>query len=419
MHVVFVIPFAMESSLRFARAAAGLSGVELSIVSQDRLAALPDDLRDRLAGFRQVEDALAPAVLVDAVAALAAEHGEVERLLGILEPLQEPLGQVREQLGIRGMDRQEAANFRDKARMKDVLAAHGIGTARYRLCGSAAMAEAFASEIGFPLVAKPPAGAGAKSTSRCENQQDLRHFLDATRPAPGREVLVEEFVQGREFSFDSITLHGMHVLHSISSYHPTPLTVMDNPWIQWCVVLPRHIDGPEYEEIHRFGPAALQALGMWTGMTHMEWFRRDDGSIAIGEVAARPPGAQFVSLMSYAYDRDMYRAFAELMVFERFDPPPRQYAVAAVYLRGQSPAGQGQKTRGRNGPLRVTKVEGVAAIEREFGEFVVEARMPQVGQAPSGSYEGEGHVIVRHPDTAIVQAVADRILTTVRVELGS
>ena len=31
------------------------------------------------------------------------------------------------------------------------------------------------------------------------------------------------------------------MFHSISSYHPTPLTVMDNPWIQWCVVLPRDI----------------------------------------------------------------------------------------------------------------------------------------------------------------------------------
>lgn len=417
MHVVFVIPFGMQSSLRFARAVAALPGVELSVVTQDQRSALPADLTDRLVDLRTVGDALDPAVIARSVRELGAAHGEVERLLGILEPLQEPLGQVREELSIRGMDRQEARNFRDKARMKEVLSSHGIGTARHRLCSSAAMAEAFASAIGYPLVAKPPAGAGAKSTSRCENQDDLRHFLQATRPAPGREVLVEEFVQGREFSFDSITLHGMHVLHSISSYHPTPLTVMDNPWIQWCVVLPRQIDGPEYAQIHRFGPAALQALGMWTGMTHMEWFRRDDGSIAIGEVAARPPGAQFVSLMSYAYDRDMYRAFAELMVFERFEPPARQYAVAAVYLRGQL-AGQDGK-RGRGGARRVTAVHGVREIEQELGPLIVEAKMPEVGQAPSASYEGEGHVIVRHPDTEVVQAAADRILTTVRVELGS
>ena len=35
-------------------------------------------------------------------------------------------------------------------------------------------------------------------------------------------------------------------------------------------------------------------LGLQTGMTHMEWFGRPDGSIAIGEIGARPPGAQIL-----------------------------------------------------------------------------------------------------------------------------
>ncbi|MCR9246731.1 MAG: ATP-grasp domain-containing protein [bacterium] len=416
MHVVFVMPFAMASSLRFARAVAELPEVEVSLISQTERSALPAELAKRIAGFERVADALAPDRLVGAVRRLAQQHGEVVRLVGILEQLQEPLGKVREELQIRGMDSREAANFRDKARMKEVLRAHGIDTAKHRLCATAREAEEFARTIGYPLVAKPPAGAGAKSTSRCTTAAELGRFLAATRPRPGQEVLIEEFVKGREYSFDSITLHGMHVFHSVSSYHPTPLTVMDNPWIQWCVVLPRDISGPEYADIHRFGPAALSALGMYTGMTHMEWFRREDGSIAIGEVAARPPGAQFVSLMSHAYDRDMYSAFAELMVHERFDPPARRYAVGAVYLRGQSVRESGGSSEAGG---RVTAVHGVEEIRREFGPLIVESRLPEVGQVRSSSYEGEGFVIVRHPDTAVVHAAADRILNRMRVEIGS
>jgi biotin carboxylase len=330
----------------------------------------------------------------------------VDRLLGILEPLQEPLGVVRERLQIRGMDSAEARNFRDKARMKEVLSAHDIDTARHRLCASPQEAQEFAREIGYPLVGKPPAGAGAKTTSRCESDGDLVAFLKIVRPAPGREVLLEEFVQGHEFSFDSITLAGQHVFHSISSYHPTPLMVMDNPWIQWCVVLPQCISGPEFQPIHRFGPAALSALGMWTGMTHMEWFRRPDGTIVIGEVAARPPGAQFVSLMSYAHDCDMYRAYAEVMVFETFTPPPRKYATAAIYLRGQ-------------GHGLVKAVHGLDEIQREFGHLIVESRLPRIGQPQSASYEGEGFIIVRDTVTSVVEKASDRIVTDLRVELGS
>jgi len=61
---------------------------------------------------------------------------------------------------IRGMDASEARNFRDKSRMKDVLYAHGIPCARHRLAANSREALAFAEECGFPLVLKPPAGAG-------------------------------------------------------------------------------------------------------------------------------------------------------------------------------------------------------------------------------------------------------------------
>lgn len=404
VHVVFAIPFAMESTLRFARAAAALPGVRLSIVSQDPPDKLPPDLRAELAGYERVGDALQVGQLEAGVQALARAAGPVDRLLGILEPLQEPLAAVRERLRIRGMDAATARNFRDKARMKDLFAAHGLPCARHRLCGSVAAALEFAREVGYPLVGKPPAGAGAKATARCANEAELKTFLAEVKPAAGREVLLEEFVQGREFSFDTVTLHGQHLFHNVCCYHPTPLQVMENPWIQWCVVLPRDLSGPQFAEIHRVGPRALATLGMWTGMSHMEWFRRADGSIAIGEVAARPPGAQFMTLMSYVHDVDMYRVFAQLMVYETFVPPPRRFAAGAAYLRGQ---GEG----------KVAAVHGLDAVRRELGNLIVEARLPQPGQPASTSYEGEGFVIVRHPDTAVVEAAVLQIVKTLRVEL--
>ena len=125
------------------------------------------------------------------------------------------------------------------------------------------------------------------------------------------------------------------VWHSISRYLPTPLEVLENPWIQWAVLLPRDIATPEYDVIRREGVRGLRALGLRTGLTHMEWFRRAGDDIAISEVAARPPGAQFTSLLSYAHDIDMYAAWARLEISGTFDPPERRYSVGAAYLRGQ------------------------------------------------------------------------------------
>lgn len=403
--VVFVVPFVMESTMRFVRATASLPGVRTAVLSQDPADKLAPEVRQELAAFLQVKDAMDVAQLTDGVRSLARQLGTVDVLLGILEPLQVPLAEVRERLRIRGMDATTARNFREKARMKDVFAAHDIPCARHRLCASAEEALQFARAIGYPLVAKPPAGAGARTTARVDGEPELAKFLQSLPPAPGREVLIEEFVQGREFSFDSVTLHGQHVFHSISDYHPTPLEVLENPWIQWCVVLPSELDPDRYAAIRRVGPRALSALGMWIGMTHMEWFQRPDGSVAIGEVAARPPGAQFMTLISYAHDTDLYRAWAQLMVFETFQPPPRVFAAGAAYLRGQ---GEGT----------VRAVHGLEDIRKRFGPLVVEARLPRPGQSPAGSYEGEGYVIVRHPRTEIVEEALRAIVSTLRVELG-
>ena len=296
-------------------------------------------------------------------------------------------------------------DFRDKARMKDLLRASDLPCARHALAESAQAALTFAEDCGYPLVVKPPAGAGAVNTCRVDSREQLEGYLRTLPPRAGAPVLLEEFITGQEFSFDSVSVDGRHVFHSITRYFPTPLEVMENPFLQWAVMLPRRIDGPEYEPIRDAGPRVLDVLGMRTGLTHMEWFRRADGSIAISEVAARPPGAQFTTLLSYAHDRDFYRAWGQLVSTGTFDVPERRFAAGAVFLRGQ-------------GSGRVVGVHGDEEAQRELAELVVEARLPRVGQPRASSYEGEGYVILRHPETEKVEAGLRRLVGLLRVELG-
>lgn len=405
-HAVFVVPFAFETSLRFLARAAQLPGLKLSVISGDPSSKIPAETRHPLVGFEQVGDPLNPGQLADAVRKLQAQHGKVERLVGVLEQLQVPMAQVREHLGIPGLGVAAAHNFRDKARMKDVLRANGLPCASHRLCTSTAEALDFMRQLGGPAVAKPPDGAGAKGTYRVENAEQLAGLLQHAPPAPHAPLLLEEFVQGEEFSFDAVLMGGQPVWHNINRYHPTPLQVVQNEWIQWCVLLPRDISGAEYDPIRAAGVRAMQVLGLETGLAHLEWFRRPDGSIAISEVGARPPGAQFCSLMSWCHDTDMYAAWSKLVLLDTFDPPPRKYAAGAAYLRGM---GRG----------RVKAIHGLDDAQQRMGELVCEVRLPEIGKpGASSGYEGDGFAILRHPDTAVVaQGLAD-LVSRVRVELG-
>jgi hypothetical protein len=245
---------------------------------------------------------------------------------------------------------------------------------------------------------------GSKSTWRIENTGELKAALGALHASPERPALAEEFLRGREFSFETITIDGRVRFESATRYYPTPLEVMETPWIQWVVVLPRDIDGPDYADARALGVKAVTALGLETGMTHMEWFRRDDGSLAIGEIAARPPGANIVRMNSYAHDTDMYRAWARAVVDGAYDGPyERNYSVGCAFLRG-----------GGRGHVRA--VHGVDAANARVGKLVVESKLPTVGAHKSDSYEGDGYVIVRDPDTEVVKQAMQTIIETIAVE---
>jgi phosphoribosylaminoimidazole carboxylase (NCAIR synthetase) len=402
---VFVAPFFLDTTVRFIDAAASLPDVTLGLVSQDPEEQLPAAVRAKLAGHYRVDDATDAQQIADATRALARHLGGPDRLIGMLEQLQVPLGEVRDALNIPGIGAQVAANFRDKARMKDVFRAHGVPCAAHVLTTGSADAQRAAAQLGYPLVVKPPAGAGARGTFRIDSAEQLAAWLRVDPPSPAFPALLEQMVSGDELSFDSVMLDGQLVWHSIAHYLPTPLQVLETPWIQWAVLLPRDVDGVEYDAIRDAATRGLNALGLVTGLTHMEWFQRGDGSVMISEVAVRPPGAQFTTLLSYAHDTDMYKTWARLEILGEFAVPQRRWAVGAAYLRGQ-------------GSGVVSEVHGLDTLQHELGDLVIEARLPRRGQHPSGTYEGEGYVILRHPETSVVEQALQRVVSVARVELA-
>ena len=399
--ILFVVPYPAEASLRFARAYAELHAVRLVGVVQKRpsgAAAQP------FADFIHVKDAFDVKQLIEAGELARRRFGGIHTIVGVLEPLQVPLAEARRHFGIPGTDPRTADLFRDKARMKDALRAAGLPCARHKLLTSEKDANAFVKQVGFPIVLKPPAGAGCKATWRVNDKAQLQSALAAVQVRPDNPTLAEEFLRGKEYCFDTLVVNGKIRFENVSRYLPGPLEVTENPWIQWAVVQPR-VMGQDLEDAREMGRKAISALGLKTGaFTHMEWFRRDDGTLAIGEIAARPPGANFVEMMGFGHDADMYKAWARAVADNAFDGPlQRKYAVGCAYLRGM-------------GHGRVQRITGVREANQEVGNLVVKSRLPKIGQPKSDHYEGDGYVIVRHPDTDVVNAAVKSIIESIRIE---
>lgn len=401
-----VAPYLSAKTLVWIRALAELEGVRGAVVTQDDPDRLPPDLRRRLAGVTRVADCLDGTQLAQGCRALEKQVGALDRLLAVLEQLQVPAAQARAACGIPGLSVEGALNFREKARMKAVLRAAGLPVARSRLVTSEAEARAFVEEVGYPIVVKPPAGLGSKGTYRIADATSLATTLSTLAPAPERPLQAEEFVTGEENTLEAVTIAGKAVWYSGTRYLPGPLTVLEHPWMQYCVLLPREEHEREFAEFSALSFAAVKALGLDTGLTHMEWFKRPDGSFVISEVGARPPGVHIVPMMSLAHGFDMVAAWVRLMVKGTFAAPPRTRAAGVACLRAQ---GVG---------ARIVAVQGVASALAAVAPLVAEAELPRVGQARAEGYEGEGHVILSHPRTDVVVEGLRTVIQGIRLELG-
>jgi biotin carboxylase len=311
---------------------------------------------------------------------------------------------LREALGVPGMTVEEVLPFRKKDLMKQKLEAAGIRTPRSATATDKDGCRDAAQRIGFPLIIKPIAGAGSADTHRVEDERELEGVL--TKLGHVEEVSVEEFIGGEEYTFDTVCAGGEIVYHSLSWYRPRPLIARTVEWISPQIVMLRDVDAEEYAGGCEMGRAVLRALGFRAGFTHMEWFRKDDGEVVFGEIAARPPGARSVDVMNYASDVDLFTGWAEAVVSGRFTQEfERRYNAAIIYKRAQ-------------GGGRIRHVEGLDRILSHFGEHVACIDLLGVGE-PRRNWRqtliADGYVVVRHPSLQRTLELADAVGTDLQL----
>ncbi|MEO8829969.1 ATP-grasp domain-containing protein [Lapillicoccus sp.] len=405
MNIVFVEPAFPNNQRRFVAALAGV-GANVIGVGESPDWALGDELRAQMVAYYQVSNVTDEHQL-DAAVRWAQEQMWVDRLESTIESHQMAAARVREWRGIPGTSVRTTWLCRDKPSMKEALRNAGVPTAASAAVDTTEQARDFARGVGYPLILKPRAGAGAQGTVRVDNDPELEQALQSF--AGAGSIAVEEFVEGHEGFYDTIALGG-HVVHDwVTHYYPNVLEAMRHRWISPQFVTTNRIDQSSlYGEVRELGARVIQALGIETSATHMEWFHGPKG-LRFSEIGCRPPGVGAWDLYSAANDVDVYREWAHVMAHGTPDRAlSRRWSAGIVALR---PEADGM----------IIGYSGLDEVRGRYDEWIIDAHLPDPGtptQAVEAGYMANAYIRVKHPDYDTARAMLDDVGRTVHVHAG-
>ena len=407
MHVILVEPAFPSNQREFVRALKQ-AGAAVSAIGERPYDWLDGQLKEWLTWYEQVPTVCDTGVLFKAVRGMQ-KRGWIDRLEATVEAHMLTTAKVRELCRIPGTSVDTTIKCRDKPIMKQALREAGVPCARSAGASSAEEVKAFIDEVGYPIIMKPRDGAGAAGTYRITDDASFASVMQESGLAHGSfPVAVEEFLEGHEGFFDTITVNGKVVHEFITHYYPNVLHAMRTRWISPQFVTTNRIDAEGYTEVRKMGRRVIEVLGIENAPTHMEWFQTRKG-LMFSEIGCRPPGVGAWDLYCAANDMDLYVEWARgICGLPPAQRPSRRYSAGLVALRPD-----------RDG--RIRGYENVESLFEDLGQFIIHAHFPPPGSAAApveGGYKANAWVQMRHPDYDDLRKMLDIVGQKVKVRAG-
>lgn len=209
------------------------------------------------------------------------------------------VARVAEALQLPGLPPDVALNASRKDKMRQVFAEHGVPSPRFVQLASDASDEAVEAaleRLALPLVVKPVDNMGARGIRRVDSPEEYRRAVQSARRfSRAGTVIVEEYIEGPEFSIDALVVEDEIVFTGIADRH-----IFFPPYfIEMGHTIPTSYDGAVLEAVKTAFTQAVRALGIRNGAAKgdVKW---DGRRAVIGEVAARLSGG-YMSGWTFPY----------------------------------------------------------------------------------------------------------------------
>ena len=254
---------------------------------------------------------------------------------------------------------------------------------------------------------KPAAGAGASGAERVNGPDELEAAIARSGVDHGAEIAVEEFIEGHEGFYDTITHRRRGGEDFVTHYYPNVLEAMRTRWISPQFVATNRIDGePGYDEVREMGRAVIaRPRHRHVGDAHGVVLRAEGAEVLARSAAARPACAAGTSTPPATTSTSTASGRWPSSTARVASAPSRRFAAGIIALRPD-----------RDGTI--TGYDGVDEIQHRYGEWVIDAHLPPPGtptQPVEAGYMANAWMRMRHPDYDALREMLDDVGRTVKV----
>lgn len=200
------------------------------------------------------------------------------------------VAKVSHQLGLSSMTESVAEICTNKFRQRILFQSARINVPYFKLCSNILDT---ANLNNFPYVVKPVDSSASRGVKKVSSRIELEeHFADALNYSKIKSVLLEEFIEGREFSVETLTQK--NITHIIAITEKLVIGEHEGYFVEDTHIEPARISSAERLLIEREVKNAIDIIGINNCPTHTEIKLNNKGAFIV-EIACRLGGDYITS----------------------------------------------------------------------------------------------------------------------------
>lgn len=211
------------------------------------------------------------------------DHYDIDALFSFTEYGLLPAANAAKMLGLPGIDLAVTELCCNKWKLREKLAPTPFHVPFIMAAKTEDICH-FAVSNGFPLVLKDPSGVGSINVKICTTLSEALDFFQNLRHQDYTKVLVEKFVDGTEYSVETLSIRGQHHLVGVTDKRFPPGGLLEQ-----SLTYPAALTQDDFERIKCYIVTLLGYIQHYHGPMHIE-VKLQCEQIHLIEINNRPGG---------------------------------------------------------------------------------------------------------------------------------